>query len=542
MKALLVDDEPHVREAIRLLADWQRFGIDEVLEASDGEAATELIREQSPAIVITDMRMPRKDGKELLTWISDNAPSSKVLVVSGYDEFELVRHAIRSGGTDYILKPVEPDALNEAISRAAAAWCKEEAARSRQISQSIELNRMKPHYTDKLLSDMLAGQADAEELAGKLRQLAASADPPAACRVAVLSLEHCDRELLDKFQSYRQLLVFTLLNISNEVLGHKGAAFRHLGQYGEVVLLYWDGAAPFRTALDQINDGMKMTIGRKLHFGVSEPGSVPEQAGKRYAEASALLWRRNLLPAAGKTDCFIHDGASDYGQLRFPRLAARADKLRLAALSGSREQMAAETEDWLGEMRELPWITPEYVSEWNEEWDWLQKQWELDAAGKPAEAKEEESLEEVSHPLPLDSRGMLDWEQWRAMMVGRLEAASRLLASQPNKDNHIIYDIADYITARYKEELSLQDIASHFFLSREYISRKFKQEFGVTMSDYISRIRMERAKVLLMNGQLRIAQVAEMVGYQDENYFSKVFKKQEGIRPGEYRKQFKPEE
>lgn len=104
MKVLIADDEKHVRDAIKMLADWDGHGVTGILEASDGQAAVELIAEESPQIVMTDMRMPRMDGTKLLEWIKDNRPDVKTIVISGYDDFELVRHTIRSGGLDYILK------------------------------------------------------------------------------------------------------------------------------------------------------------------------------------------------------------------------------------------------------------------------------------------------------------------------------------------------------------------------------------------------------------------------------------------------------
>ena len=155
MKALIVDDELHVRDAINLLADWQKHGITEVLQASNGEEAMDIIERYSPQIVMTDMRMPRKDGCELLSWLQAHRPDIKALVISGYDDFQLVRHAIRHGGLDYILKPVEPGALDEALNKAVSAWRSEEQSRQQVTRLNIEMNQMKPLYDDQLLTDLV---------------------------------------------------------------------------------------------------------------------------------------------------------------------------------------------------------------------------------------------------------------------------------------------------------------------------------------------------------------------------------------------------
>ncbi|HEY0827419.1 MAG TPA: AraC family transcriptional regulator, partial [Bacilli bacterium] len=113
---------------------------------------------------------------------------------------------------------------------------------------------------------------------------------------------------------------------------------------------------------------------------------------------------------------------------------------------------------------------------------------------------------------------------------------SSLLKEKEHQNKNVIYEIARYIENHYDQDITLQDISAHFYLSREYISRWFKQEFQENITDYISRKRMEKAKILLANRHMRIAEIAKIVGYQDEKYFSKVFKKLEGLSPNEYRK------
>ena len=91
------------------------------------------------------------------------------------------------------------------------------------------------------------------------------------------------------------------------------------------------------------------------------------------------------------------------------------------------------------------------------------------------------------------------------------------------------------LQANFDRDVKLQEISEHFYISREYISRKFKQEFNVNISDYIVKFRLKKAKSLLKNSQLKIYEIANIIGYQDDKYFRKVFKKVEGITPNEYR-------
>ncbi|MBN2982594.1 helix-turn-helix transcriptional regulator [Cohnella algarum] len=139
-------------------------------------------------------------------------------------------------------------------------------------------------------------------------------------------------------------------------------------------------------------------------------------------------------------------------------------------------------------------------------------------------------------PAPFDAAGCLSLPAWERQLGDWLLSLSSTCGVERPKEKNAMREIAKYIESNYNRELTLQEIAGHFYMSREYISRKFKQEFGENLSDFLGRVRIGKAKRLLLNPRLRIAEVANMVGYADEKYFSKVFKKLEGISPGQYRK------
>ncbi|MGN7359401.1 response regulator transcription factor [Paenibacillus sp. SAF-054] len=532
-KVLIADDEKHVREAIKLLADWEGHGITTILEASDGQSAVELILEESPQIVLTDMRMPRMDGTKLLEWVKSNRPAVKTIVISGYDDFDLVRHAIRSGGLDYILKPVDPDALNEALGKAVEAIRLETLQDSLSTRKNMELNRMKPHYADKLLTDLISSHGGKEELARQLREEFSLPDAIGSCCAAVISTAQLDPDLLDKFQHMRQLLYFTLTNICNEVLlsGQKGIAFHHLGNPEEIVLLIWDETMPLQATLEEIRSGIDLTLHRQIHIGAGPRQPFPAGVSGSYQQAHEALWQRN----AGELTGWLHVGTPK--PQKPLRLATYEERFRMAALSGSMEQIGSAVDSWMDEVRKLGNVTPEELMQWNAEWDWMLKQWMDRSSDSSNPGPDKDALLELPRSLPMDPQGKISYPLWKSQYEGRLTAASRILTQQHSRENHIIHDIARYLEHHYAEDISLQDMAARFFLSREYISRRFKQEFGVNISDFLAGVRIEKAKLLLLNPQLRISQVAEMVGYQDEKYFSKVFKKQEGRTPNEYRKE-----
>ncbi|MFU1798527.1 response regulator [Paenibacillus azoreducens] len=534
MKVLIADDEKHVREAIKMLADWNNHGITEIIEAEDGQSAVDLIMEHSPQIVMTDMRMPRMDGTQLLEWIKNNQPAVKSIVISGYDDFELVRHAIRNGGLDYILKPVDPDELNEALNKAVEEVRLETLQDRLSARKNRELNQMKPHYADKLLTDLIGSHGNRDELARQLQEEFGLPREIEAASAAVISTAQLDQELLDKFRPMRQLLYFTLINICNEVLlaWQKGIAFHNLNNPEEIVLLIWDETMPLQTTLAEIHSGIDLTLHRQVHIGAGPRQPFPAGIAASYHDAHQALWQRNLNEPAG----WLHTAAPPSQKPQ--RLAAHEDSFRTAALSGSADSISSAVDGWMEQVRKLACVTPAQLKQWNSEWDWMLKQWmDLDS-NAPAPGPDKDAMLELPPSLPLDPLGRLSYPLWKTQYEGRLIAASRIMTQQHSRDNnnHIIHDIAKYLENHYAEDISLQDMAARFFLSREYISRRFKQEFGVNISEFLADVRIAKAKLLLLNPQLRISQVAEMVGYQDEKYFSKVFKKQEGRTPNDYRK------
>jgi len=539
LKALIVDDEKHVRDAIRLLVDWSRHGIDTIFEASDGQAAIDCVLREKPEIIMTDMMMPGVGGVELLEWLHTNAPASKTVVISGHDDFSLLRHTVKYGGTDYILKPIDPDQLDEALAKAVNTWRREEGERSHQLQRSIEVNRLKPVYWEKLLSNLLVEPALYEGAAAQLEQELGLPRTLAACRVAILSLDTMERSLKMKFQNNLDLLFFSLVNICNEFLRATpvGFAFRYWNSENEIVLLLWDKQQQEPAALlAGINEGLRTTLRCRLDFGIGGAHPFPFELRRSYEEARGALRQRNLLAKL----TWVHDAASGP-----PKHAQRAvqfsdyeERIHLAIRSGSSEQIQAAVQLWIDALKLLPCITLELLDHWWREYAILKRRWVRESV--PAGASPDEELAALGEApgmiVPLDEHGILSLPLYQQELTRDILDLSKALLRRQQKEHNVIFDIAAYVESRYNEDITLQNIASRFFLSREYISRKFKMEFGVNLSDYLGAIRIDKAKLLLLNPNLRISQIAEMVGYQDEKYFSKVFKKQTGHTPNEFRK------
>ncbi|MFF2481497.1 response regulator [Paenibacillus sp. NPDC058071] len=534
MRVLLVDDEQHVREAIRLLIDWEELGVTELYEADNGNAAAQLIERDCPEIVITDMRMPHRDGVELLSWLHAGRHRCKTIVVSGYDDFELVRSSMKYGGLDYLLKPIDPEQLREALQKAVLSWESEERARRVDQQRNMEMNQIKPVYWDKLFSGLI-GESGVPALPVVLKE-EFDLSGKDRCLTAILSTTAAEQAAGNRFRNNRDLLNFAVINVCNEFLraGNQGFAFRYWNSENEIVLLLWDGLDAHFELFASIREGLERIIPGRFLLGIGREQPFPAGARVSYREASVALKQRNVLAASEGLYCFQLDHKLG---LNAVSLSQFEERFLVAALSGKEKDICAAADSWIGALEQQPTLKLEQLELHLYEYEMLLNRLIHERLSKAGEDKAA-NWKYDRPPLQqlLDDDGKLDLAAWKTELVRGLTALSAQAGSDRGRDS-VMLDIAKYMEQNYHHEVTLQDISERFFLSREYISRKFKQEIGENVFDYLARVRVGKAKELLLSPHLKIGQIAGMVGYDDEKYFSKVFKKIAGQSPNQYRKQ-----
>lgn len=570
MKALIVDDEARVRKAVRLLVDWEAHQIEEILEAGNGNEAIGLIRQEKPALVIMDMMMESGSGLELMTWVDEFAGSTKFIVVSGHNDFDFVRQTVRHGGIDYILKPIEPDMINSAVSKAVSAWRAEEAERSLRQHQSLRLNEIKPIFGEKLLSALIDDRVNAE---ASLRRLIHDGIIPPDIKISRLLLVQTDsgnNPLLRRFGGDSELLYYAIVNICNEFLQQQGTgiAFRYWGGPPEIAILLWEPHESVTLLISRMNQGIFLTLQFRMHFGISTPGAFPAHLPAGRAEAAEALLRRNLLrhedychfagaesgrgagaSAGGGTDAGAVTRKGPGAMLGGKQLDKRENAVplsfadvqedwRMAVISGTPEALTAAAQHWTQELSRRGAVTPQMLNDWKADALLLRSRLVREALGSQAA----NVLAELEHgdqqnPSPQPSGYSFSLFAWRDWSLAFMQQLSRVLTDRQQKERNPMTEIVKYIEQNYPSDLSLQEVAGKFQVSREYVSRRFKQEYGINFSDYIVSVRIEKAKLLMQNPGLKLAQISEMIGFHDVKYFSKVFKKHTGHSPKDYRDQ-----
>ena len=538
MKLLIVDDEKHVREAIKLLVNWDDFEIDPIFEATDGQQAIEIIQKEQPDIVFTDMLMPLVNGIQLLEWIHHHATFCKTIVISGYDDFNYVRHTIKYGGQDYILKPIDEGQLNEALSKAIAARKKELEQQHQHQEHTFKYNTVKPLYWTKLFHSIMENGSISEAQEMDIKAEFALTQSLQSIRMAILPMHQVFHHTINRFNQNLDLLSYSLANVCNEVLytNQSGHAFHNWNANHDIAIILWSNVNKAEMIIDSINSSIATTFGHKCNFGLGSVATFPTGMKQSYKLAVNAIRKANVKHPSSRILIPDLDEPSSVSNLRFVKYQ---EHIRLAILGLHQKQVEFHLKQWIDELKTMPSITVEQLELWQQEMHLFEakclEQEQRILSSPPY------SLNGSQFYIPFNEHGQIAIEKWYSKLLSLMHHYLEHI-ERSNKQVTISYEIAEYIDKHYNEELSLQTIADCFLLSREYISRKFKQDMHENLSDYIAKTRINHAKQLLANPHLKLIQISEMVGYADDKYFSKVFKKLEGISPNQYRKEREEQE
>lgn len=533
MKVLIIDDEPPVRESIKLLIPWDKYFVLQVREACNGEEALEMIERDKPQIVFTDIRMPVMDGIEVLKRLRERGERLKVIIISGYNDFEYVRSALKYGSFDYILKPIDEEELLSVFEKALESWHSEEQSRAASQQISMRANEYKPVLADNMFSRLLQDPDQYRAVARTLQDEYNIGQQSGNCRVAVISLAVLDGGIRRKFESALDLLVFSITNICNELLQphHAGIAFHHVNERQEIVVLLFQRAGDLQEAVQRIQRALQSVFRSRFYIGVGRSFPFPQGLPKSYGEARTVLKQRNLLEPH-VWEHYYEDRKP--GGLCCP-LTAYEDRLFLAMKRNDRDAIHGLLSEWGCEVSELSCIRISDLELWWQEFVLLVSRWNTDASALPAgdESAAVSSETGLTFELPLNESGELSIELLVRRMSGLLSDFAS--AADLPSTGRTIHEIEQYLRAFYYEDINLQMLSERFYLSPSHISRTFKQQFGANLSDYVSRLRIEKAKVLLADPAIKISSIASSIGYQDEKYFSKAFKRFVGMSPKQFR-------
>lgn len=533
----LVEDEIVTREGIRDTVDWRGAGFEFCGEAPDGEIALPLIEAKQPDVLITDIKMPFMDGLQLSRLVRERLPTAKIVILSGHDEFGYAQEAIKLGVAEYLLKPVGVREMHNLLTRLAAQLEGERRARAdlQTLQQRVasELPLRRERFLLKLLtvgSDAAAAIAESRDLGLDLVAVAfqvlvvrvdlaagAGAGDFAACDTVYQALADLTANLAPDLGAAhlvkKDVDEFAVILKAESPAAVQGSSRRLAAAiHGQVAphvrATLRTGIGDAQQRLCEINHSFSSAL-LALHSGRRH--ELESAATRDAAGAELLRLDKQAL------DDFLRYGS----EAEFPAMFdAYAGALSPAALRSPAIRSYLLTDIVLA--------TARAVHQHGGNADALFAEY-----GNLAVAPAAAGAAAGAPGLPSELDALR--EQTRAVCLWALHARENYAGS---RHGPLIQRARAYLEQRYAApELSLNDVAAHVGLSPNHLSTVFSSEVGETIRDYVTRLRMERAKELLRTTNLSAAEVCARVGYNDPHYFSAAFKRATGLSPRHFRAQ-----
>lgn len=532
MKIMVIDDEPIVPKALRALIPWEEHGFEWLPPAENGEEGLELLLHNQPDLLLVDCQMPVMDGLQLLERIRSLQLPVKSIILSGHDEFVYAQQAIKLGASDYLLKPPDMDQLLKVVLQIKTEL-EEEKRLKNQIKDHLPLIRYR--FVSSLLEGATMNDDSFLEKAEFLH-IPLQAGPVVA---AVLEVEE-DPDF-PKAYSYedQQLINFAVMNISEETLARWQRRFilhasPQPNRFAVVMNVTENEKEPLRQDLNQLVDNLRDTLHYNVTIGVSMPGMSLNTDGKSVFTAAQTALEYKYYTGPNQV-LFLED-------LEWERTPAAGNRggeetsavpmespLRLALKLGSPEQLQQWLHAFMTHLRESDYPVQVTKS--------VTLQHMVGAANVLMEMHPKLSLDEL---LPADRITLFfeapTLEQLEGTVHRYIEGLlQHTLELRKSGKNAFVEKAKQFIAEHYHQSLTLESIAQHVYLSPVYLSFLFKQVEGVNLSDHLTEVRLEQAKRLLQQSSLKTYEVALRTGYQDEKYFSRLFKKKTSLTPTEFR-------
>ncbi len=522
---LLVDDEEDVIQVILRKIDWEQLGFSVIGYANNGVKALEMIEELQPDVVMTDIRMPYMDGMELFYRIKKDFPDTKLLIFTGFDEFEYAKEAVHLKVEEYILKPVNSAELTKVFTQLKTRMDREIGEkRSVEILQKNYLESL-PFLQNDFYSTLIEGQIREEELSRYLSDYQISFPGPFFCCLVVHTSSREAPEDLNPL-----LLSASVQKHAKEQLGEKWGAkcFSYMGN--TVLLAQLDNENKVSRLTDDCDRFCKYArriIGAVVTVGIGRVCENVLELSQSYLNAREAVSYRVIYGASRAIN--IKEIAPQ--ELAASDLANDAELFHLFKMIrvGSEEEVTAAAGRYLN-LLSFPGKS-------------LQQHYivimELASALYRFSMENEVDLENVSKDMRKLYNALPDLEpealkKW--LTDTSLVFREKLISARSRSTKSFVQKAKEYVHNNYADEdLSLDRVCEALGLSNSYFSTVFKKETGNSFIGYLTDYRMNRASRLLIETKEKSYMIAKNVGYSDPNYFSYVFKRCFGVSPTKYR-------
>ncbi len=514
-QAIIVDDEKMIRQGIQSVIPWHSIGIENVYTAKSGEEAIKIIREQKPEIMITDIRMDGMTGLELIELARKTVPEIRAFVLSGYEEFEYARKCIKLNVNDFFLKPVDEKVLFEALQKQVASLDEENRKKSAESNENRALAVAEQLEIDNFLRELVAGKIPFTGQAIEAFCLKYRFNPKQNMRVAILVptlYSESDTE-------GNQYSTLSVENICREMVDAQSRGLTFLDGNGRIAVAFflekkdksiYDWVQELIAILwDECSKKPRIVVGNPVEgFSLLKTSynDAVSLLGQEIGEFDEIIQTKSVQ----KKDDLFHAIFSEFEDALCFNLADREKTLCIF------ERFCRATDTYN--------LSDAYIRKCC-----FQLASSLYYAFMVNTGAEAESEITCFYNALVIANGADALELTRQFISKLLDNGNSGSA------DHLVEKAKQFILEHIADDLTLPGIASLLYISPNYLSRLFKKATGEGFNAYLVRKRIEKARLLLETTNLKTCQIAALVGYRDNNYFSLAIKKNLGVSPKKYR-------
>lgn len=512
---LIVDDEKIIRIGMRTIIDWEAYGFRVAEIVSDGEQALEIIENQEIDLVITDIKMPKMDGIQLVKALKEREFEGQIIMLTSYGEFDLTRECLRYGVHDYLLKgTLRSSELAQAL-EAVQPKLKKRVAKTQEVDQ--EGKQKEQELIKEIIPKVLKDTTFTPPVAafGKSYQF--------------LVIKHIKSKFEQERNMDRTLKDYgtAIQNIISEVLPKRGKPF--LVFEGDWCL-YSLPTSSEMSHQEVLKISLQIQNLIKLYTNIKVIGVIGRSIYTTHDLVDSIEKCMQVAGMAfycGYQDVLKEEKVHGLKDYKFKDKSTYEKQLHSAMKKGSYAEAIHTLEAYIEKLREY------YIP---------QKQ-------------VEQILNNILHRFILDYGIYLDKNKEHLENIIDKYRKSTLLEEYHALINELIYtictymeqvrdkhyrkeivEIMDYVEEHIGEKITLASIASQINMNESYISRLFKNETGMNIINYINIRKMEKAKELLSEKNMIVKDVAYALGFEEQSYFNRMFNKYFGVNPKEYKK------
>lgn len=539
---LILDDEEPLREAIRILGEWDNLKISEIHEAINGQEGLSILREHHIDLIMVDMKMPGMNGVEFLKKVKQEYPDMLTIVISGYNDFEYTHQAIRSNVLDYLLKPVNRHELNDTLRKAVHLLQERQQEQQHKIQQHRALHVSLPKLKENIYQSLIDKRFKKQGNEDMLAMIGAEDDTcyHGAVVLRILNIEQVRRQ---RFYGDTSLLYFAIANVLNECTEDDIQYFCFANQRleREMILIYHARhryPQELGFALQQRVRSLIQTLEHLLDLyiiaGSGTPSNDIQQLATAYEQGKHMIEQMNILEL-NRSMIIPYEQRNAIAESH--SLCSRMPQIRTLLENGHFPQIHRIADELIAIIKQSPYLSM-HMAEYSLhdfEGQMYEITRELDHRLLTDELAITHTRKERIQIHTLDMMNIAQWEQHVHDIITYY--AEMVRKSGGSRQSFHISDIRAYIDQHYFEEIKISMFTDKYYLSREYLMKLFKQEYQMGIHEYVQQLRMDKAKTLLNEEGLKIQEISEMLGYKDKNYFSKAFRNYYQLSPSEYRAQ-----